>query len=95
MPGLSDMQLEVQTGTQNRPAKLLRTTHGAVCPAEALIGSHCRGKWIAMEGSSGLMVPDVQMLAEAGLGDRVACRPMVNGHLWCLILVHMCYLDIG
>lgn len=43
VPGLSDVQMEVQTGTQNRPAMLLRTAQGAVCPAEALIGSHCRG----------------------------------------------------
>lgn len=42
VPGLSDVKMEVQTGTQNRPAMLLRTAQGAVCPAEALIGSHCR-----------------------------------------------------
>ena len=35
VPGFSDVQIEVQTGTQNRPARLLRTSHGAICPAEA------------------------------------------------------------
>ena len=34
VPGYSDVQIEVQTGTQNKPARLLRTSHGAVCPAE-------------------------------------------------------------
>lgn len=64
VPGLSDVQMEVQTGTQNRPAKLLRTSQGAICPAEALIGSHCRGKWIAVASSCGLMIPEVQALNE-------------------------------
>lgn len=45
--------MEVQTGTQNRPAMLLRTAQGAVCPAEALIGSHCRGPKATGLGDSG------------------------------------------
>eukprot|EP00435_Cladocopium_sp_Y103_P018095 s959_g4.t1 len=64
VPGLSDVQMEVQTGTQNRPAMLLRTAQGAVCPAEALIGSHCRGKWIAVARSCGLMIHEIQLLKE-------------------------------
>jgi hypothetical protein len=55
VPGLSDVQMEVQTGTQNRPAMLLRTAQGAVCPAEALIGSHCRGLDGASERAGGLV----------------------------------------
>ena len=55
VPGLSDVQMEVQTGTQNRPAMLLRTAQGAVCPAEALIGSHCRGLDGASERTAGLV----------------------------------------
>jgi len=68
VPGLSDVKMEVQTGTQNRPAMLLRTAQGAVCPAEALIGSHCRGKWIAVERSIGLMIPEIQLLKEETRG---------------------------
>ncbi|CAL1171232.1 unnamed protein product [Cladocopium goreaui] len=68
VPGLSDVQMEVQTGTQNRPAMLLRTAQGAVCPAEALIGSHCRGKWIAVARSCGLMIHEIQLLKEETRG---------------------------
>ena len=62
VPGFSDVQIEVQTGTQNKPARLLRTSHGAVCPAEALIGSHCRGRWVALDESVVFMIRPVQAL---------------------------------
>lgn len=41
---------------------LLRTCSGAVCPAEALIGSHCRGNWVAAGRSVGLLIHDVKLL---------------------------------
>ncbi|CAE8653299.1 unnamed protein product [Polarella glacialis] len=51
IPGHSDVQVEVRTGTQVRPAVLLRTTLGAICAPESLIGSHVRGTWRARSQS--------------------------------------------
>jgi len=83
IPGHSDVQLEVETGTSHRPALLSRTIHGAVCPAEALIGTQSRGTWRALSDSVGIwleptVLPSLHVslptLFEAGL--RQQCQQM-------------------
>mmetsp|Transcript_117844 Transcript_117844/g.334114 ORF Transcript_117844/g.334114 Transcript_117844/m.334114 type:complete len:828 (-) Transcript_117844:121-2604(-) len=61
VPEFSDVVAEVKTGTQNKPAELFRTMHGAVCAPEALLGTHCRAVWRVRSESVGLFV-DVQKL---------------------------------
>jgi len=45
IPGYSDVGFAMQTGTADEPEVLLRTTYGAVCGAEGLIGIPARGSW--------------------------------------------------
>lgn len=56
VPGFSDVRVEVQTGTANAPARLLRTTHGAICAAEAIVGTISRGTWRTMTDSVGIFL---------------------------------------
>jgi len=51
VPGHSDVRLEVRTGTQRRPAKLLQSVQGAICGGEALVKDFCRGTWKAVSKS--------------------------------------------
>eukprot|EP00439_Symbiodinium_sp_Y106_P033419 s6604_g4.t1 len=80
VPGFSDVQIEVQTGTQNKPARLLRTSHGAVCPAEALIGSHCRGRWVANDETVGFLIKPVQALKSSSKRHAFATLSSIALH---------------
>jgi len=56
VPGHSDVELELQTGSSHRPAVLHRTTLGAVCAPEGLLQCQCRGTWRAHGDSVGLVL---------------------------------------
>mmetsp|Transcript_1184 Transcript_1184/g.2355 ORF Transcript_1184/g.2355 Transcript_1184/m.2355 type:complete len:960 (+) Transcript_1184:35-2914(+) len=56
VPGHSDMLLRMQTGTSVKLADVVATTHGAVCPAEALMGGHNRSEWVARTDSIGMYI---------------------------------------
>eukprot|EP00928_Gymnodinium_smaydae_P012882 TRINITY_DN14703_c0_g2_i1.p1 TRINITY_DN14703_c0_g2~~TRINITY_DN14703_c0_g2_i1.p1 ORF type:complete len:876 (+),score=98.39 TRINITY_DN14703_c0_g2_i1:74-2701(+) len=77
VPGHSDVQVEVQTGTRKQPAVLLRSTLGAICAPEALIGSHNRGTWKTHATSVVVRVQSVARLK----GTQKAYRSLMSAGL--------------
>jgi SulP family sulfate permease len=81
IPGHSDIQVQVHTGTGHRPAVLNRTLLGAVCGSEALIGSTCRGTWKTRSESVGIFIKHVERLST--LPDTLARLLAVGMHQQC------------